>query len=109
MAIFNFTKNSAKEVFFKFTNRQLLSSKYEKNSCIVDQLSDADLLLLNGRVVEISYISDFHKFRITKIGLVMAVLIPFNKNEVSRSILFLPNGDSDPEYYDHVVEVKVLH
>lgn len=103
MAILNFTKISSPFVFLPLLKRVFLRTHHEKISCSLDQLSDKQLLLLNGQSVQVAYISPFHSFQLKKVGRVVAVIIPFSRNGFNPEILFLPDGESHPDFLNDVI------
>jgi len=93
MAIFNFNLFSTKPVF-------LFSLFSLKNKCCLNQLSSFELLALNGKIIDINYVSKIHSFDLTAKGKVLAVLLSASPDLCRSAILFLSDGDTNPEYYE---------
>jgi hypothetical protein len=100
MAILNFTRISSAFGLSAFFKNIFSGHQHEKKSCSLNNMSDSDLLLLNGKHVEISYISKLHSFSLTAKGRVLAVLVPAVSGSINRAILFLADGEYDPEFFE---------
>ena len=98
MAIVNFTKNTPRSFLLTRLHALIFGCHHEKKSCCLDALKPAELLSLNGLNIEVGIRSRFMPEGIAVRGRVLAVLVPAHPNLCEPGVLFLANGDIEPEF-----------
>jgi hypothetical protein len=100
MAVLNFTKNTPRSFLLTRLHALIFNRYHEKKSCYLDALTPSELLSLNGLNIEVGITSRFMPQSVPVRGRVLAVLVPAHPDLCDSGVLFLANGDIDPEFLD---------